>query len=451
MKPVLKLILIGVLLLLLGVPIARLQGLVAERQQRGREVAADIAASSSRAQAVVGPLLRVEIERTVRRVRMVEVDGQPQTREELEREREVRLLTPAVLEVTGTLGSERRRRGLFEALVYLADLDVGARFAPLVLAPREDVVAQRVVDAALVVAVDDPRGLRAVQARLDGAPLAAQPGSGLDWQPSGFRLPLAPERVLAPIELALGLDLAGTESLHWQPVGDETRVALRGDWAHPSFVGDFLPDLPTIDAQGFEARWQVSRLAAQAPVAVLACGAQTGSCALGAGLGVRLLDPVDRYLKTDRAIKYAWLFMVLVFGALFFLELLRPVALHPLQYGLSGLALAMFFLLLLSLSEHIGFGVAYVVAALACIGLIGTYLAAPFGRSRAALFATLLGALYGLLYGVLQSEDYALLTGSLALFGLLAAAMLLSRRVDWSRLVLRPAPAGAGAEAELGA
>jgi inner membrane protein len=293
--------------------------------------------------------------------------------------------------------------------------------------------------------------------------------------PVGLQLPIEPERLAQSLALRMQLELAGTESLQWVPSGDETRILLRGDWPHPSFIGNFLPthrdvgsadarlerarpthrDVGSADARqseegdttsplGFAAEWKVSRLASQTARALRDCAPSHSQCAAlnDAGFGVRLVDPVDRYVKTDRAIKYAWLFIVLVFGALFFLELLRPVRLHALQYGLTGLALAMFFLLLLSLSEHLGFGPAYVVAASACVGLIATYTAAALGtRSRALGFAGLLAALYGLLYGLLQSEDYALLMGTLALFGLLATAMLLTRRLDWYRLG-EPRPGG---------
>jgi len=150
---------------------------------------------------------------------------------------------------------------------------------------------------------------------------------------------------------------------------------------------------------------------------------------------VALVDPVDRYLKTDRAMKYALLFLALVFGAVFFIEVLKGVAVHPLQYGLTGLALAIFFLLLLALSEHLGFGPAYGLAALACVGLIATYMGGVLGSRRRGLgFAGLLGLLFGLLFGLLQSEDYALLIGALALFAALSTVMLLTRRLNWYRL-----------------
>lgn len=467
MKPVLKLVLIGVLLLVLGVPVMMLQGLNGERQQRGREVAADIANSSSRAQIVIGPLLRIEIERSLRKRRMVGEGATLRSEEEIVRERVTQLLTPTRLDIDAEMSSETRQRGLFEARVYDVDMQVAAQFAePTLPAASEDVVEQRIVSAALVLGLGDARGVRAVQATLGGVALQPEPGSGLAWNTAGLQLPLSTPMWEAPLDLKLDLDLIGTESLHWLPVGDATEVTLRGDWPHPSFVGQFLSthrevgsadarpeparpthrevgdidtssDAPLSEASGFSAEWRVSRLAAQAPQAVRECGVAAASCAAasGTGFGLRLLDPVDRYLKTERAIKYAWLFIVLVFGALFFLELLRPVRVHPLQYGLTGLALALFFLLLLSLSEHIGFGLAYVLAAAACVGLVATYMAAPLGsRSRAAGFGALLAALYGLLYGLLQSEDYALLMGALALFALLATAMLLTRRLDWYRL-----------------
>lgn len=437
MKLTLKLLLIGILLLVLGVPVMMLQGLVSERQQRGREAAEDIARSSSHAQQIIGPLLRIDIERSVRKVRLVGEGGAMRNEEEIVRERSAHLLTPSRLQVDGNLVTELRRRGLFQALVYLADMKIEAEFARYLLPePEPDVVGQRIVSAALVLGVGDARGLRSAEARVDGTSLTAEPGTGLAWQPAGLHLPLDIDRLTSPMKLAMNLKLAGTESLHWVPIGDDTRVSLRGDWPHPSFTGQFLPDAPEISDAGFAATWRVSRLAAQAPQALRDCGVAMPQCAVvsEAGFGLRLIDPVDRYVKTDRATKYAWLFIVLVFGALFFLELLRPVRLHPLQYGLTGLALAIFFLLLLSLSEHIGFGVAYAIAAGACVGLIATYMAAPLGsRARSVGFAALLSGVYALLYGLLQSEDYALLMGALALFGLLATAMLLTRRLDWYR------------------
>ena len=338
-----------------------------------------------------------------------------------------------------------RRRGIFEAQVYLADLRIDAEFAAVVLEPPAgNVLSQRVAAAQWVLALGDARGVRAVEADLGGDALPIEPGSRLKWSAAGINIPVDAARLAQPAQLAMKLNLAGSQALHWLPVADDTQVSLRSPWPHPSFVGSFLPETRTVNDAGFDATWRVSRFAAAAAETVKACGAEAGDCSQtwpAQGFGVELVDPVDRYLKTDRAIKYAWLFLVLVFGAVFFLELLRPgVRVHPLQYGLTGLALAIFFLLLLSLSEHIGFGPAYLVAAAACVTLVTTYLVAPLGGiGRALGFGGLLVALYGLLYGLLQSEDYALLMGALALFTLLATAMLLTRRLDWYGLATRGA------------
>jgi inner membrane protein len=153
----------------------------------------------------------------------------------------------------------------------------------------------------------------------------------------------------------------------------------------------------------------------------------------GRHFGVSFIDPVDQYLKSERAVKYGFLFILLTFAGFFLLEVLRRFSVHPVQYGLVGLALALFFLLLLSFSEHIGFAAAYAVSALACVGLIAYYVTHVLGsRAHGAGFGAALAALYALLYAILGSEDYALLTGSVLVFALLALVMVLTRRVNWS-------------------
>jgi len=197
---------------------------------------------------------------------------------------------------------------------------------------------------------------------------------------------------------------------------------MRADWPHPSFFGRFLPESHEIGAGGFSATWRVSRLAAQA----------------SEQLAVSFLEPAGLYQQLERAAKYGFLFIGLTFAAFFLFELVRGLAIHPVQYGLVGLALAMFFLLLVSLSEHLAFAHAYAAAALACVVLITTYLFWVLREARTTLaFGAVLSGVYGILYLLLKSEDYSLLGGSAFLFALLAAVMLATRRVDW--YALRPA------------
>lgn len=441
MRAGLKLLLIGGLLLILLIPILSLRGLVWERQQRGLEAAADIARSSSRDQHLVGPLLLIDAEETVRRTRSVrDGDGPVEVIREDVKQRRQHLVAPETLEIDNNLTARERRRGLFGALLYTDQLSASAHFVIPAPPPIEgDVIAHRWLSAAVVIGVGDARGIQRMNLRVDGRELRVEPGSRIGFLSEGVHavLDVASLRAGQGMEVQIEAQIQGTQALSWSPLAGESKVSARADWPHPSFQGQRLPDDPAIESTGFAATWTVSRLSSQSLQALARCNVGDNHCPAvsDASFGVRLVDPVDRYLKTERAIKYALLLLVLVFGAVFFLEALRGVDVHPLQYGLTGIALAMFFLLLLSLSEHIGFASAYAVAATACVALIGSYMAAVLGsRRRGWLFGALVAALYGLLYGVLQSEDYALLMGSLALFALLAGVMLATRRLDWRRV-----------------
>jgi inner membrane protein len=231
---------------------------------------------------------------------------------------------------------------------------------------------------------------------------------------------------------------------------------LDSSWPHPQFNGAFLPRTRTVDDKGFRATWEVSSLATNAQAQYLAgitratvgggeSGSQTslpatlsaadpGRGALDA-VGVSLVDPVNVYSQADRASKYGLLFVLLTFVGFFMFELIKQLRIHPIQYGLVGLALAIFFLLLVSLSEHVAFVWAYLTASTACIGLLGFYVAHVLhSRARGIGFAAMLATLYAALYGLLVSEDNALVLGAGLLFVILAALMVVTRKVDWYRV-----------------
>lgn len=431
----LKLALVGFLLLLLFVPLAMLRGLVSERQQRGDEVAAEVAAASAGAQRIVGPLLLVEATRESTRKRVVERAGVPV--EEVERYQEtVRYLVPPdTLAIDNDLRTERRGRSLFQVLLWHDALRLQGeiRHRP----PALEGAAPVPVRAWLVLGLGDNRGLRNLRLLVDGKAVAAEPGTRLAWQPEGVHVPLPLSALARPLAFDWRIELSGTGTLEWLPVGGETTIAARADWPHPAFAGHHLPQAPRIGEDGFEARWAVSRLSSRVPQALADCRPLDGDCGelLAGAFGVRLVEPVDRYLMTERAMKYALLFLALVFGAVFLVEALAARPVHGVQYGLTGLAMAMFYLLLLSLSEHLGFGAAYAIAATACAGLLAYYLAGVLGgRARGAAFGAGLALLYGVLYLLLRSEDYALLVGAGLLFAALATVMTLTRRVDWNAL-----------------
>jgi inner membrane protein len=342
---------------------------------------------------------------------------------------------------------EPRYRGLYTVNSF--NLDAVGDFAwdslaALAAPPVKDTVVHVSCDAPSVeFAVGDVRGVRSI--KLSTPQGAAQVLASADsrWFKPGFKAALnVDEAALAgPRKVQLSIALVGLESLGFVPLANENSVTLKSDWAHPSFQGAFLPQDRKVGSSGFEATWKVSSLASSARSQL---GGTTSLCDVREvaanpsclqSFGVDFIDPINPASLSDRAIKYGVMFIVLTFSGLVVLEVLKRVPVHPVQYLLIGAALASFFLLLLSLSEHIAFLQAYTVAALACIALLTVYAKAVLGGwSRALPMTGGLAVLYGVLYLVLQSEQHALLAGSLLLFAVLAGVMLLTRDVKWGRL-----------------
>jgi inner membrane protein len=217
-------------------------------------------------------------------------------------------------------------------------------------------------------------------------------------------------------------------------------VTLRSNWPHPSFTGDFLPVRHGIDAKGFTADWSTSFFSTNLGEALRKCDERV-SCddVFSHRFGVSFIDPVDQYLETDRSIKYALLFIGLTFAGFFLFDVLKRSPVHPVEYGLVGAALALFYLLLLSLSEHVGFGMAYLLSAAVCVGLITFYTSYVLhSLARGIGFGAGLAILYGCLFGLVSADDYALLMGSLLLLALLTATMVFTRKLDWARLGTPP-------------
>jgi len=237
--------------------------------------------------------------------------------------------------------------------------------------------------------------------------------------------------LLQPLDITVTLQLTGTSRFAVVPAATATAVTLRSDWPHPSFGGRFLPlpETRTVDANGFSAQWAVSDLATDAVASVLKGDKQLDT------LDFSMVDPINPYVLSDRAIKYGLMFIVLTFVCVGMLELLVGRRVHPVQYLLVGLAISFFFLLLLSLSEHVGFGVSYGAAAAAVVALLAFYGTAMLGHvGRGLGFGALIALLYASLYIVLIQEQAALLIGALLLFGVLTVVMVLTRRIDWYAL-----------------
>lgn len=427
-----KTLMIGLLTLLLLIPLGMIESKISERQFLQTSVQREIARSSSGAQTVSGPFLVVSYklrtrqtykdEKGVERINLGEA-GPFQA-----------VFAPHVLNIGASADVETRSRGIYQARLFNLKSTIRGDFR----LPRGYGIDQPVEDilphaAYLVLNMSDARGIRnAPRLKLNGSGYEFAPGSVTPLAGAGIHVPLdAPEPGQAhAYDFEFPFDLQGMSTLAVSPAGDTTEMTLASAWPHPSFGGSFLPRSRTVNRQGFSAQWLVSNLARNNAVKP---GAQQAAAA--EAFSVDFIDPVNVYLMSERAVKYGILFVVLVFTAFFLFEVLKSLRIHPMQYLLVGSALAMFFLLIISLSEHIAFVAAYALSGIACVTLIGIYLSGVLKNLRLGLgFSAGIAALYAVLYGVLQSEDNALLTGSLVLFGALAALMILTRRMDWYRL-----------------
>lgn len=425
----LKMLAIGVLALMLLIPLGMVSGVANERQSQRAQAVNSVAQGAAGEQVLAGPVLVLPY-----RVQETVKESNGETRQ-VWRDRQAAVL-PAVLDVKGGLSTFNRQIGIYPVRLYNSKLVLSGRFD----VPEWGTLASgdqlQWGQPFLAVGIDDVRGIKASPVlEWNGARSQFVPGTRFKSLGNGIHASLALENKLQSVPFSFELNLDGMESFKLLPVGRDTTVALNSPWQHPNFVGHFLPETRSTGEDGFKAAWRTSWFASNMNERFQSCLA--GDCAEfnGTQLGVRLVDPIDTYAQTNRAIKYGILFVFLTFCAFFLTEVLKRVAIHPVQYSLVGLSLALFFLLLLSLSEHIPFLYAYLTAATACViqnGVYGRYALGSPGRGLA--FAGQLAVLYGLLYVLLCSEDQALLLGSLLLFGVLTAVMMLTRKLDWYRL-----------------
>ncbi len=428
LKMLLRFAIVGGLILLLLIPLMMIKGVISEREAYRNEAYLRVSQSRAGAQTLTGPVRVVPWTET-REVEVVDAAGNKT--KSVQTEQSYWLQMPSRLQVDGRMQPDERRIGLFRVPVYSWNAKITAEFTDDDYPIKEGRVYGTPY---LAVGIADVRGLvGSPKLQVDGAALTLQPGIGeVTGMGKGLHVPLRgfdnnAGGVLKASKLELALVLDGTRSLAVVPVGDDSRISIQSPWPHPSFGGSFLPNQRTIGEKGFEAQWAVSSLASQAQRQL-----RETKDVEPETVSVELVNPVDIYTQADRASKYGILFILLTFVGFILFELIKRLRIHPLQYLMVGLALAIFFLLLLSLSEHIPFWLAYVVSAVACIGIQAVYLSGVLKSwARGLGFAGMLTVLYGALYGLLISENNALLMGSLLLFGVLATAMWITRKIDW--------------------
>lgn len=438
LKGIFKVLIVGFLGLVLWIALFAVMDTVSERSKRREQVYQDMAQTTAGSQVLAGPFLVLPYELQALSTR-VDDKGIRTTKQEVTRHVQIHL--PRDLTIDGRLQAERRYRSLYEILLYGTQLKLEGRFEftepKTIEAPPG--TALRWLQPYLVVLVEDSRGLTTIPVLTwSDKNYAIKPGNhGLNLGVEGGFHAELPQEIQAggSFPFAIDMSLRGMQSLSWVPVGEATKVRLQANWPHPSFQGRALPTSHRITAEGFEAEWESTHFSTNISQLITNHKAEAGL--QNQETGVKLIQPVDAYLQTERSVKYGFLFIALTFAAFLFFETLKQLSIHPIQYGFVGLALVLFYVLLLALSEHIAFGWAYSVASLASVCLLGFYIRYVVQSWKLSIgFALSLALLDTIIYGILISEDYALLYGASLLFALLASAMIVTRRVNWNDMKL---------------
>lgn len=416
----LKLIVIGVISLLLLIPATMITGIVRERENRQDEVVKEISSKWGSEQTINGPYLSL-----TGKYEYVITDDMLKTKTHTT-SKNITLL-PSELNIESEIIPEIRYRGIFKSVLYTTKLKISGKFSNVndsLFNLNSEIISK---SGELILGITDLKGVKQ-QIKVDWNDLEFMAEPGI----SGF----ISSGVKAPIKISadndynftIGLTLNGSERIYFTPIGKTTNVITKSKWIDPSFIGAFLPDARNLDQDGFSANWSILHLNRNYPQVWDGVIFDTKN----SRFGVELLMPVDQYQKTTRTSKYAIMFIGLTFLAFFMLETMHKKRVHPVQYTLIGFGLVIFYSLLLSLSEHIGFGSAYWIAALAIVLLIGFYTKSVMKSNRQALIISwILAILYVFLYVLLQLQDFALLLGSFGLFVGLAIVMFVSRKIDW--------------------
>lgn len=411
--------LVGFLILIMLIPSILVGELVRERQTRQQEVVNEVSGKWAGQQTLTGPVLMLPYIEHGRKSDGTAIETV-----------KTAFILPDEMHISGNMQPTEKKRGLYSVMLYRSVLQIAGKFNKMPLTElqidEKDVIWK---DAKLVVNIGDMRGVEE-QVQLDWN------GNKLYLDAGVPNNKLLAEGISAPVTVnaqgassfSIKMNLRGSDRLYFTPVGKTTEVDVHANWKDPAFDGQYLPATTTVNGKGFNAHWKILPLSHNYPQFWLDETQDLGKAAFG----VRLIQPVDGYFKTNRAVKYALLFIALTFTFFFFLEILQKRQVHPIQYLLVGFALTVFYTLLLSISEYTGFNIAYLIASVATISLISVYAWSVFKSLKTAGgFTFTLSALYGYIFMLIQSEDYALLFGSIGLFIIIAIIMYYSRKIDW--------------------
>lgn len=415
-----KTLIIAALTLLMLIPNAMVQNLISERQQRSQETIAKINDKWSRKQTICGPILIIPTTQL-----------HYQNGKKNEETFHYVNIVPEMLKIDVALSPEKRHFGIYETIVYKSRIVLSGNFSHL----KNEYGSNYVIhwdEAFIALGISDLRGLAdELNFEFDNQCFRVKSSENDGVLGKKLMIPLNGDvsfREEDSLAFYCQFNLNGSEGMSFIPVGKTTRVNVAGVWESPGFTGNFSPEY-TIDSDAFQATWGVLHFNRNIPDYWID---NYVSSFYESSFGVDLVAPVDHYQQNMRSSKYAFMFIALTFVVFFFVEIITKKRIHPIQYFLVGVALILFYSLLLSLSEQIAFGWAYLIAGVATIGLIGVYAYSIFkSKLQTGIMTSLLALLYGFLYMTLQLEDVALLVGSIGLFVILGIIMYVSRKINW--------------------
>ncbi len=416
-----KALVIGFLTIILLIPGIMIQDLIRERQDRSVETIEKINAKWSNAQTICGPVLTIPYTTT-----------QVDTNNKTVLQEHTISITPENLNIDTQLFPEERYYGIYKTILYKSEIDLSGNFDKINY-QKTDNSTIHWDQAYLTIGVSDLRGITEnISFTLDNKQYPVEAAGNYD-RLMGKILVVSlnnADTLLTgqPLNFNCKIKLNGSSNINFIPIGKTSKVHVAGTWKSPGFIGNFSPE-HTITENGFDANWSVLRFNRSIPETWIDNQVETFE---DASFGVNLIDPVNHYQQNMRSAKYAIMFIALTFVVFFFVEILTKKRIHPIQYLLVGIALILFYSLLLSISEQINFGIAYLVASIATIGLITAYTHSIFkNKMQTGGLAAMLCMLYIFLYVVLQLEDIALLIGSVGLFIILGIIMFFSRKINW--------------------
>lgn len=433
-----KILIISFLGLFMLAPITMVKGKIAERKNFQFQAETDVAASGTGRQMLITPFLVIPYSVTR------ETSNQPQQKGVYQSIDFQKQILPESLKGIFSVTNTILNKGIYKIPIYQSELDLQLNLSlESIQNSIRNIQGQKGFDAFGVpfisLHISDMRGIENTpMVTVNGISQSLKPGSGLNQLNSGIRVEVPSLMELTKdLNIQVQVKLRGMSSISWIPMANDAEIVVTSDWPHPRFYGAALPTKRAIESSGFKASWQSTRFSSNFSTLVKQCQEQSNCFSLtNKSRGVEFIDPVDEYLQSERSLKYAMLFIGLSFITFFIFETVKGQPIHPIQYGFVGLAIAVFYLLLISLAEHIQFGLAYAIGASSCSLLLLFYVRYLFKRLLAAIiFTAMLLALYGLLYVIVQAEDFALLMGSILVFFVLAAMMIVTRKIDWYTIV----------------